>query len=265
MSETPFKIVDFISFEESVPALMEQLEAGTILGSQKRVVIKPNLVNASSPPITTPVELVTAIVEYVKTVSDAEIVIAEGCGTPLYNTDKPFSKLGYLDMAKSNGVVLVDLNHAELTELTDHRCRIFPRFMMPRLVMESFLISVTVLKKNSHATVTLTMKNMLGCAPPSHYGGVIWKKSMFHENMHRSIFEMNLYRTPDLTILDASVGMARYHLGGPRCNPPVGKLIGGFDPVALDAYGAGLLGVDWRNVEHISLAHTVLGNAESAL
>jgi uncharacterized protein (DUF362 family) len=261
IGKIPLGIVDFCTYEKSLPALMELLGAAPVLGSQKRVVIKPNLVNSSPPPITTPVKLVAAIVEYVKSVSDAEIVVAEGCGIPLYNTGRPYRKLGYSELAKSKEVVLVDLNHAELMELTDHRCRIFPQFMMPRLVMESFLISVPVLKKHSLAKVTLTMKNMLGCAPPDHYGGFVWKKSRFHKNMHRSIFEMNLYRTPDLTIIDGSVGLAKHHLGGPKCNPPVGKLIGGCDPVAVDAYGAGLLGVDWKDVKHIALAHTVLGRA----
>lgn len=263
MDETPIGIVDFCSYEKSVPALMELLGADQVLRSQKRVVIKPNLVNTSPPPITTPVKLVAAIIKYIKTVSDADMVVAEGCGAPLYNTDRPYRKLGYSDLAESNGIVLVDLNHAESTELTDHRCRVFPRFMMPRLVMDSFLISVPVLKKHSLAKVTLTMKNMLGCAPPSYYGGFVWKKSRFHKNMHRSIFEMNLYRTPDLTILDGSVGLARHHLGGPRCSPPVGKLVGGFDPVAVDACGSGLLGVDWRDVEHITLAHTMIGRADA--
>ena len=129
MYETPLGIVDFISYKESVPVLMKLLGADLVLGSQKRVVIKTNLVNTSSPPITTPVELVSAIVEYVKAVSDAEMVVAEGCGAPLYSTYRPYRKLGYLDMAKSNGVVLVDLNSAELKELADHRCRVFPRGM----------------------------------------------------------------------------------------------------------------------------------------
>jgi uncharacterized protein (DUF362 family) len=262
MNNTPLGIVDFCSYKKSVPALMELLGAARVLGEQKRVVIKPNLVNTSPPPITTPFQLVGAIVEYVKSVSNAEIVIAEGCGAPLYHTDRPYRKLGYTELARSNGTVLVDLNHAETMELFDHRCRIFPKFMMPRLVMDSFLISVPVLKKHSLAKVSLTMKNMLGCAPPDHYGGFIWKKSRFHKNMHRSIFEMNLYRTPDLTILDGSVGLACHHLGGPECSPHVGKLIGGFDPVAVDAYGAELLDVEWRNVEHIRLAHTVIGHAD---
>ena len=262
MNNTPLGIVDSCSYEKSVPALMELLGAARVLSEQKRVVIKPNLVNTSPPPITTSVQLVAAIADYVESVSNAETVIAEGCGAPLYNTHRPFRKLGYSDLAKSNGIILVDLNHAETMELTDHRCRVFPRFMMPRLVMGSFLISVPVLKKHSLAKVTLTMKNMLGCAPPDHYGGFIWKKSRFHKNMHRSIFEMNLYRTPDLTILDGSVGLSCHHLGGPECSPPGCKLIGGFDPVAVDAYGAGLLGVDWRNVEHIRLAHAVIGHAD---
>lgn len=262
MNKTPLGIVDFNSYGESVPRLMKVLGADRILADQKKIVIKPNLVNTSPPPITTSVRLVAAIADYVKSVSNAETIVAEGCGAPLYHTDRPYRKLGYTELSRSNGTVLVDLNHAETMELADHRCRVFHKFMIPRLVMDSFLISVPVLKKHSLAEVTLTMKNMLGCAPPDPYGGFIWKKSRFHKNMHRSIFEMNLYRTPDLTILDASVGLASHHLGGPECSPHVGKLIGGFDPVAVDACGAELLGVDWRNVEHIRLAHTVIGYAD---
>jgi len=264
MDKTPLGIVDFKDYKESVPALMELLGAGHILSSQKKVVIKPNLVNTSPPPVTTPVQLVAAIADYIKSLSNAEIIIGEGCGAPLYNTHRPFRKLGYSDLAKSNGIILADLNDTETMELTQQRCHIFPKFMMPRTVMDSFLISVPVLKKHFLSKITLTMKNMLGCAPPDHYGGFIWKKSRFHKDLHRSIFEMNLYRTPDLTILDASVGLACHHLGGPKCKPHVGKLVGGFDPVAVDAYGAKLLSVDWRSVEHITLAHTVIGRADSS-
>ena len=86
MNKTPLGIIDFCSYEESVPALMKLFSAARILGAQKRVVIKPNLVNTSSPPINTPVQLVAAIADYIKSVSNAEIVIAEECEVPLYNT-----------------------------------------------------------------------------------------------------------------------------------------------------------------------------------
>jgi uncharacterized protein (DUF362 family) len=110
MVKIPLGIVDFCNYEESLPALMELLGAAPVLGSQKSVVIKPNLVNSSPPPITTSVKLVAMLVKYVASVSDAEIVVAEGCGIPLYNTDRPYRKLGYFELAKSKEVVLVDLN-----------------------------------------------------------------------------------------------------------------------------------------------------------
>ncbi len=81
--------------------------------------------------------------------------------------------------------------------------------------------------------------------------------------MHESIFELNRYRRPDLNIIDARVGLADYHLGGATCNPPVGKLVAGFDPVAVDAEGAALLGFDWRSIDHIAMADGVLGTAEA--
>jgi uncharacterized protein (DUF362 family) len=88
-----------------------------------------------------------------------------------------------------------------------------------------------------------------------------WKKAFFHKSMHRSVFELNLYRTPDLSIIDATVGMAEYHLGGRTCEPPVNRIVAGFDPVAVDARGAGLLGLSWRNIPHISMADGILGQA----
>jgi uncharacterized protein (DUF362 family) len=68
---------------------------------------------------------------------------------------------------------------------------------------------------------------------------------------------------PALTLIDATIGMAQVHLWGPHCNPPVNRILASFDPVAADAEGARLLGVDWQSVGHIRLADGLLGHAES--
>ena len=83
-------------------------------------------------------------------------------------------------------------------------------------------------------------------------GRGIWRKAVFHENMHQSIKDLNKYRTPDFTLVDASVGLADYHLGGATCNPPVNKLVAGADALAVDRECAGLLGLDWRSIEHLA-------------
>lgn len=253
----------FENWQETIEKCLDRLEAGKVLKRRRLVIIKPNLVNDSPHPITTHPDMVRALVEYIRGHSKARMVIAEGCGSASLETDQVFARLGYADLAGELGLDLIDLNREPVQRLRNPECRVLPEIYLPRAALKGFLISVPVLKKHSLAEVTLSMKNMLGLAPPDYYQqGGSWKKSFFHGSMHRSIFELNLYRAPDLSIIDASVGMAEYHLGGPACQPPVNKIVAGFDPVAVDAAGAGLLGLSWRDVAHIRMAHGVLGNAE---
>ncbi len=44
----------------------------------KTILIKPNLVNVLPPPITTPVELIAHLIDYLKAITAAEIIIGEG-------------------------------------------------------------------------------------------------------------------------------------------------------------------------------------------
>jgi hypothetical protein len=46
--------------------------------------------------------------------------------------------------------------------------------------------------------------------------------------------------------------MCEYHLGGPRCDPPVKKIVAGWNPWEVDRRGAELLGLDWRSIRHIA-------------
>lgn len=245
--------VPFYSYEASVPSLLDELNAGDVFSACGQVLIKPNLVNDSPPPVTTPVECCEAAADYIRSRSSARIIIAEGCGAAGYETDRVFEKLGYAGLSRRKGIPLVDLNRAELAEVERAGCRVFPRMRLPKIAFESFILSMPVLKAHSLAGITGTLKNMMGFAPPSDCRrGGCWKKSFFHARMHESIIELNRYLTPSLTVLDASVGLAEHHLGGAECEPPAGVLLGGWDPVETDRAAAGLLGFDWRAIPHLS-------------
>jgi uncharacterized protein (DUF362 family) len=234
-----------------------------LCGSTRTILIKPNLVEAIAPPVTTPVALVAALVERLKDITGASVIIGEGSGAMAYDTGHSFSELGYADMARRYGVKLVDLNNEELVRLENKTCRRWPEMHLPGTALECFLISIPVLKAHSLAGVTLTMKNMMGLPPPLHYkSGGCWKKSAFHHRIQDAIADLNRYRTPDFTLLDATIGMAKAHLRGPVCDPPVNILAGGFDPVAIDAYGTGLLNRNWRDIGHIRSVNHELGLAE---
>lgn len=255
-------IEPFTDFSSSVERALQAVADPAVIAQQKQILIKPNLVNSQPPPITLPVDCVDALIVSLRRITQAKIIIGEGCGDRNLETDEIFSRLGYRKLTEHANVELLDLNHAPLLKLKHPSCRIFPVMWLPEILFDAYLISVPVLKAHSLAEVTISMKNLIGCAPPSHYQvGGSWKKSAFHARMHQAIFELNSYRKPDLCLVDASIGMAEYHLGGPTCDPPVGKLIAGRDPVAVDSAGALLLGRDWHTIDHICLADGILGTA----
>lgn len=227
------------------------------------IIIKPNLVEALDPPVTTPVQLVDELIGFLQEQrTDCEIVVGEGTGAIEYNTFHCFDHLGYSVMAGKRSVELLDLNEQSLTKKENSALKRLPELFLPQILDEAFLLSVPVLKAHSMAGVTLTMKNMMGCVPPSHYRqGNSWGKSAFHFKIQEAISDLNRYRTPDYTLLDASIGMAESHLWGAHCDPPIGKLVGSWDPVAIDSYGSGLLGRRWEEIGHIQLVHNHLGVA----
>ena len=265
MEKPIVSINNYESSPDSLAKAIEEAKGFEKLHTKHRVLIKPNLVEAMEPPITTPVELVAALIDYIRSRSpDTEIIIGEGCGSLSYDTLHCYEALGYTAMAEKKEVELIDLNNAPLAKKARKECSRWPEMHLPRLAYDSFLISVPVLKAHTLAQVTLTMKNMMGLAPPSYYRqGGNWKKASFHDRIHEAILDLNRYRTPDFTILDATVGMQEAHLWGPTCSPPPNRLAASFDPVAIDAFGAGLLCMDWRTVDHISQAHGELGFAEN--
>ena len=253
----------FTSWQESVDRLLDAAGLVNRLASAKKVIIKPNLVEPQKPPITTPVELVAVLVDYIlSSLPDLEIIIAEGCGSASKNTWQVFEFLGYTKLTALDRVTLMDLNDAPLVHMKNNNCRRWPEMYLPKIVFESFLISVPVLKAHSLAGVTLSMKNMIGLAPPAHFQqGGHWKKASFHTGIQEAVFDLNRYRIPDFTLLDATIGMQEAHLWGPVCDPPPNRLAAGFDPVAIDSYGCRLLGIQWDSIGHLSMAHGTLGTA----
>ena len=246
--------VEYSSYRTSVKNALDNIKARKSLAGQAKVLIKPNLVNATPHPVTTPVECCMAIIDYVRTCSNADIVVAEGCGDNSRETSEVFELLGYNSLVKEYGIQLVDLNESALTTRKNHLCRIFPEIYFPEIAFTHYIISVPVLKAHSLSTITGTLKNMIGFAPPKYYSGAygVWKKSVFHKDIHQAIKELNSYRTPDLTLMDASTGLKEYHLGGRCCNPPANKIIAGYNPVTVDRKAATLLGVDWKTIPHLN-------------
>lgn len=253
----------FTTWKADVKPLLEAADLAASIPAGQTVLVKPNLVNYQKPPVTTPASLVEPLVDYLLNFLPADrIIIGEGCGTLKMNTLELFEMHGYSRMASDRAIALIDLNEEDLVTVDNPGGLRWQTMFLPRIVMESFLISVPVLKAHSLAGVTLSMKNMMGLAPPSHYQqGGAWKKATFHDHIQESVFDLNCCRTADFTLMDATVGMPEAHLRGPTCDPPRNLLIAGYDPVAVDSYGTQLLERNWKDIGHIHMAHGRLGVA----
>lgn len=249
--------VRFRSFEQSVSQALDELGAREFLAGQgagqRAVLLKPNLVTASPHPVTTHPDMIEAVVLYVRSCGIEDIIIAEGTGEADKDTAEVFALLGYDRLSRRLSVPLMDLNEAELVLRENPACPVFPRMHLPLVAFERLIVSLPVLKAHSLAGITGTLKNMMGLAPPKFYSGRYgsWKKALFHGRMQQSIRDLNRYVLPQLTIMDASMGLADFHLGGRICDPPVGKILAAFDAHALDREAARLLGIDPTSVAHL--------------
>ncbi|WP_027180172.1 DUF362 domain-containing protein [Maridesulfovibrio bastinii] len=242
----------FSNYQQSVTTALDLISAAEALSTEKKFLIKPNLVNSSPHPVTTSPDFCRAVIEYVlKANNKAEIIIAEGSGDSKLETPEIFKKLGYMELAEDYGIELLDLNYAPLCKKSLPGTKVFPEMYLPEIAFTHKIISMPNLKGHSMAGITGTMKNMMGFAPPEHYSLGGWKKAAFHKQMQQSVKELNMYISPWLSIMDASVGLADYHLGGARCNPSPELILAGFNPKELDRRAAEILGLNWQEIGHL--------------
>ncbi|MCI5212639.1 MAG: DUF362 domain-containing protein, partial [Candidatus Electrothrix sp. ATG2] len=144
----------FLSWQDSLPPLLDKADLVEHIPPGKTILIKPNLVETLLPPITTPVALVKCIIEYLKEHLDNPIVVGEGCGALNYDTHQCFAELGYTAMAQKTGVSLIDLNQEPCQRHSLPQCKRWPEFYLPDIAADSFLLSVPVLKVHTLAGVT---------------------------------------------------------------------------------------------------------------
>jgi uncharacterized protein (DUF362 family) len=251
--------VRFTSYDHSISQALDLIGAGARLPREGLIILKPNLTNASPPPVTTSVQAVEAVYRYCRARTRAQILIGEGAGSG--RTLEVFAALGYTEFAQRAGLRLVDFNEAETVELQNPDALQWPRFHLPRIALEAFVVSIPVLKDHSFTKTTIALKNMFGLAPGRHYGGT-WNKAKLHSpSTDDSVVDVCLYKKPDLSVVDASVALTGNHLAGRK--KAVNRILAGFDPVAVDAVGSELLGHDPGWVHYLTSAEGRLGSMQN--
>jgi uncharacterized protein (DUF362 family) len=224
--------------------------AGEIRG--KRILLKPNLVEpyAGVGHINTHPLLVQAAAETFLSLGAASVAVAEASG---HRRDSVLvvEASGLDAVLREERLPFHDLNYASCVEAPNQgRHTSLKTFMLPRVLLGAdWVVSMPKLKTHHWAGVTLSMKNLFGTLPGAYYG---WPKNVLHhEGIAQSVMDLTATIRPHFCIVDGILGMEG---DGPIMGQPrhSGLLLMGRNPVAVDATGARLMGVDPRRIPHLS-------------
>ena len=231
----------YASFREQVPL------------KGKRVVLKPNMVEYHrGKVINTDPRVIAAVIELCRREGASEVLVAEGPGH-WRNTEYLVTASGLGDVLRHHKVPFIDLNHDAISPVPNlgRLTRLEQLYFAKTIATADVVISLPKMKTHHWAGVTLSLKNMFGTLPGICYG---WPKNLLHwRGIENSIVDIALARAPDLAIVDGIVAMEG---DGPLNGTakPMGVVVMGRDPLAVDATCCRLMQLDPAKVGHLSLA-----------
>jgi uncharacterized protein (DUF362 family)/ferredoxin len=228
---------------------------GRFVKPGQRVLVKPNMLSASDP--------ARAIVTH-PTVVRAVVKLAQEAGARVLIADNPFvppltrgawetiyERVGLAAVAAETG--------AELNTHLIPQQRAHPEGLLIKLVdTTSFLtesdvvISVPKLKTHSFMHFTGAVKNLFGTVPGTTKAGYHVKLQTV-DRFADMLLDLADFVRPALTVMDAVVGMDG---DGPSAGQPfpIGAILAGTDPVALDVAALSLVGHEPLSVPVVAKA-----------
>ena len=111
------------------------------------------------------------------------------------------------------------------------------------------VINIPIAKHHGLAKLTMSMKNWMGVM-----GG---SRRQIHQKLDESLVDLSMKIKPTLTILDAvRILTANGPQGGSLSDvKKLDTVIVGFDPVAIDSYGATLFGMKGSDLGYVTIGH----------
>jgi len=176
--------------------------APPVVARARRVLIKPSACYPVSYPVTTSRDILSAIIDGIRRVSDADIILLEGMlgGEPVYPT---YQALGY----NFPRVLMLDVKDCIWVEVDNPLPKplVVPTFWIPNVILSSdYLISVAPLRI-LRGKANLSIMNLLTLLPSSKHGGEAsggWE-ALYGLGIDRVITDLYFTLPFDLGIIEA--------------------------------------------------------------
>jgi hypothetical protein len=216
-------------------------EPPPVISRARRVLLKPSAAYPLSYPVTTSPAMLSTIIDGIRQISDADILILEG--TPRGDPVLPIYKsLGY----NFPRVLTMDVKDCVWVEVDNPLPKplAMPTFWVPNVILScDYLITVAPLKVIKGGG-SLSVMNLLGVVPSRKYGGGAKRgwKDLYKLGINRVIADLYFTLPFDLGIIEARQ-----------------KFVGGSDPTKGKVEKCGQVfvgepyGVDWEASEMLGL------------
>lgn len=226
--------------------VLDMVQAEKLINPEDKVLIKPNCVVSkhSSTGLTTDSRVIESIIEFVKRLGIAELIVAEGGAGR--TTEKAFDITGMREVARRQKIDLIDLNREARIEVKIEQPLELHQVEIAESVYNSTcIINVPTLKVHHLTLVTLSMKNLMGTILP---------KNIMHENIDEKIVDLaSIFKDKvKLNIVDGLVGAETDEVRGTPVE--MNLIIAGSDMIAVDTVSAATMGIDPRKVKYLQLA-----------
>ncbi len=225
-------------------SLMESASIASRIPKNASIALKPNLVIAAPAEsgATTHPGVLSGCIEYLQQHGFTRISVIEGSWIG-DQTDRARRAAGYDAVLKKYGVPFFDLKKDQTR--TVHTA-VGKLDICRRALDSDYLIDLPVLKGHGQTLMTCALKNLKGCLPDR-------EKRHFHAmGLDKPIGALAAALKPHLIIVDSICGDLDFEEGGTPVQ--TNRMMLGFDPVQMDAYGCELMGLDIHDVPHILYA-----------
>lgn len=235
----------------AVRTLLEACRWEEVVAPQAAVVIKPNLCTDRIEQIhtaNTSLGVLRAVCQVLKSRTDKITIVESNRGR--YPAEAAFENNGVYKLAEELKLSVRNLSKDELVETGDARMK---GFGMAKTWLEAdAFITLPVLKTHGTTVFTGALKNQWGCIPR-------YDRILLHKHLHELIGAVNRIKPPAIALMDGLVGMQGR---GPINGYPIdlNVLLASRDPVALDATGMRLIGLEPATSRHlVHASHLGLG------
>jgi uncharacterized protein (DUF362 family) len=210
----------------------------------EKVLLKPNVGWNRLPEqaANTNPELVAEVARMVAAAGAAAVWVTD---VPVNDHRQCFERSGIFRAAGAAGATVVLPERVGFREVDIGGTVLRNAEVLAKVLEADRIINLPVVKEHGISRATLSMKNWYGVL-----GGI---RARLHQDLHRSVVDLAVAIKPTLTIMDATrVLMANGPTGGsPSDVKRMDTVAASTDQVALDAFGASLLGFTVGEVESI--------------